>query len=635
MCGIVGEIRFGTASPPGAAWQGRMLDALTHRGPDDSGTWAADGAWLGHRRLSIIDLSPRGRQPMTSVDEAVAVVFNGEIYNFNELRPWLEQRGHTFRSRTDTEVIIHLYEELGEAFLDRLNGMFAIGLWDARARKLILARDRMGVKPLVYSLDSGGLVFASEIKALLEHPGVGREIDPEGLELFFTFNYIPAPWTIYRGIRKLAPGHVAVFSREGLTLRRYWDIDPRPEPLADEEEAVLRLRQLMGEATRDRMVSDVPLGAFLSGGFDSSVVVANMAMASPNPVKTYFISYGNDPLFDESEYARAVASRYGTEHHEIELSPGDGLACLSDVLSFFDEPFADSSAIPTYLVCRATRRDVTVAMSGDGGDEIFGGYRRYLGEEFIRYYRWLPRVLRDRLLRPAAARLPDSKGSRWLEYLRRFKIFIDGAAGTPEERHCAWVSYFPERDRMAVFEEGTAGGFKGLGRQLVGDLHQRFRGDAKNRMLFTDVKNLLPGDMLNKVDWMSMKNSLEVRSPLLDYRVAELAFRMPGSFKIKGRGLKRIFKKAFRDDLPAALLGRPKQGFEVPVGEWLKRERTFQDLFWEVVSFDGVEAQGLFRMPAVRALFDEHLRNRRDNSHKLWALFVFQYWWQHGYGPGN
>lgn len=635
MCGICGEIGLGGRSLLGEDRRRRMLDTLIHRGPDDSGHWSDGTVWLGHRRLSIIDLSDRGRQPMTSEDRSVVVVFNGEIYNFLELRAWLEERGHRFHSRTDTEVIIHLYEELGEGFLSRLNGMFAIGLWDVKQRKLLLARDRLGVKPLLYCPLDQRLVFASEIKALLAHPEVSRRIDPEGLELYFTFNFIPAPWTIYQGIRKLEPGHYAVYGSEGLRIERYWELSPDQSLIRDEGEAIHELRETMSRATRDRLVSDVPLGAFLSGGFDSSVVVANMAMNSADPVKTYFISYGDDPLFNESEYARAVASRYGTDHHEIELSPTEGLDCLPDVVSFFDEPFADSSALPTYLVSRATRNDVTVAMSGDGGDEIFGGYRRYLGEEFVRYYFWIPSLLRERLFRPLTARLPDSKGNCWLEYLRRLKIFVDGAGSSPDARHCSWVSYFPELDRRAVIEEQTSARFQGLGQKLISDLYRRWPGDRVNRMLYADVKNLLTGDMLNKVDWMSMKHSLEVRSPLLDYRIAELAFRMPGSYKVRGRGLKRIFKKAFSEDLPRQLLGRPKQGFEIPIGEWLKRDRKLQDLFWEVVRFPGVEAQKLFRINRIEDLFCEHAENRRDNSHKLWAVFVFQWWWQHEYGPGN
>jgi len=635
VCGICGDIDRSGRNGVDDNVRLRMLDALTHRGPDDSGVYSDGTAWLGHRRLSIIDLSTRGRQPMSTRDGSVVVVFNGEIYNFGELRGWLEERGHKFQSRTDTEVILHLYEELGEGFVTRLNGMFAIGVWDVRQRKLILARDRIGVKPLVYSCRDGRIVFASEIKALLLHPAVDRQLDPEGLELFFTFNFIPAPWTIYRDIRKIEPGHYAVFDTDGLKIKKYWDLTETQTPIGDEAEAIWQLRSLVKQATCDRLVSDVPLGAFLSGGFDSSVVVANMAMNSSTPVKTYFIRYGNDPLFDESEYARAVSFRYGTDHHEIELSPTEGLDCLPAVVSSFDEPFADSSALPTYLVCRATRSDVTVAMSGDGGDEIFGGYRRYLGEEFIRYYFWLPAMVRERIVRPLVEKLPDSKGNRWLEYLRRLKIFIDGAGLVPEARHCSWVSYFPEGDRKSVLASQTVTDFKSIGQALIRDLYRSFDGDPKNRMLYTDVKNLLPGDMLNKVDWMSMQNSLEVRSPLLDYRIAELAFRMPGSFKVKGRGLKRIFKKAFKDDLPGELLGRPKQGFEIPIGERLKGSEPFQKQFWDVVLFEGVERQNLFNTGSIRDLFREHVENRRDNSHKLWALFVFQWWWQHQYGPGG
>jgi len=632
MCGICGEINFGINGPVHEKVMLRMLDALRHRGPDDFGIFYDGIACLGHRRLSIIDLSDKARQPLSNEDGSIWIVFNGEIYNFLELRTWLERKGHIFKSKTDTEVILHLYEEMGEELFSKLNGMFSFGLWDSKNQKLLLARDRIGVKPLVYYYSSSQIVFASEIKALLRHPSISKEIDWEGMELFFTFNFIPAPWTIFKDIKKLEPGHYIVFDKRGLRIHKCWDL-PTPQYITNEEEAISRLRDLVNEATKIRLISDVPLGALLSGGLDSSVVVAYMAANSSRPVNTFFIRYGEDKLFDESLYARAVAEMYGTNHHEIDLSPSEGLNYLPEIVSSFDEPFADSSAIPTYLVCKLARQGITVALSGDGGDEIFGGYRRYLGEKYINYYLKIPPFIRKKFIKPFVTKLPDSKGRKWLEYNRRLKIFINGADESQKKRHYYWLVYFPDKDRNELFRDEIKMHFNSLGYNLIKNLYQSYPSDdTVNKMLYVDFKNLLPYDMLTKVDWMSMQNSLEIRSPLLDYRIAEFAFSLPGSFKVKKTTLKYIFKKAFNKYLPQILWNRPKQGFEIPIGEWLKRNNKFQKLFWNIVDFPGFSSQKIFNLKKIKSLFDEHQKNRRDNSHKLWAIFVFQWWYQHEYG---
>jgi len=636
MCGICGLVNYRGISATDKTVVDRMSLALTHRGPDDNGLYDDEFAILAHRRLSIIDLSTNARQPMSSEDGSIWLTFNGEIYNFHPLRELLEQKGHIFRSNSDTEVILHLYEQVGESFVNFLNGMFAFALWDKRNNKLILARDRLGVKPLLYSMNENSIVFSSELKALLADTRIDREIDFEGLELFFTYNFIPAPWSIYKGIKKLEPAHYLVFDKTGYRINRYWDILPSLEQsdLTDDMEAASeQLRQLVKDATRIRMISDVPLGAFLSGGIDSAVVVANMAMLRSEPIRTFFIKYSDNPLFDESRYARAVAELYGTKHTEIELSPSEGLKSLDEVMSAIDEPFADSSAIPTWLVSKWTRRSVTVALSGDGGDEVFGGYRRYLGEVFVDYYMKLPHFFRKKLIEHVILRLPDSKNRQFLEYIRRLKIFLEGASRSQVDRHYYWLVYFPDSDRYELFKEEIRANFNGAGLRVIERLYENPIKDRINRMLYADIKNLLPFDMLTKVDLMSMSNSLEIRSPFLDYRISELAFRFCGSLKIRGLRLKHILKEAFRNYLPPALLNRPKQGFEVPVGEWLRSKKEFKRLFWEVVEGPNIDRQGLFKADKIRQMFQEHEKSRRDNSHKLWAIFVFQWWFQSEYGP--
>ncbi len=637
MCGIVGIVDFNRPELDIEALK-TMTESLFHRGPDAFGMeyWFNNniGVALAHRRLSIIDLSSNGRQPMCNEDGQIWIVFNGEIYNFRELRQDLEQKGHTFKSYTDSEVIVHLYVEEGEDCVKRFNGMFAFAIWDRRKERLLLARDRAGVKPLVYTLSDGRCLFASEIKSLIRYPGVEQDLDFEALELYFTFNFIPAPWTIFTGIRKLPPASYLIMDRKGHHLVNYWDISHVAESSIDSiGEASERLHSLVENATRIRMYSDVPLGAFLSGGIDSSIVVANMARSSSQQIQTYFIGYSNDPLFDESPYASAVADMYDTDHHEIRLSPQDFYDVVENVVSFFDEPFADSSALPTYVVSRETRRHVTVALSGDGGDELFGGYRRYLAILYNDMYMRIPRPLREGLLNPLFRSLPDSKGHRLLEIFRRLKIFINGVGPSSSFSHYKWLTYFPDQDREELFQPEIRSQFSGLGMNCIKKLMPTAWDDVINQSLFVDYRFLLPFDMLTKVDWMSMVHSLEVRSPFLDYRIAELAFQMPGSYKVKRGNLKYILKKTFKDLLPSTIWNRPKQGFEIPVGEWFKYDEGFKKRFWEIVDLSKLEQEGIFKQNYIKHLYDSHLAGRRDNSHKLWAIFVFESWRHGQYKP--
>lgn len=630
MCGICGKLDF-TGAPVDEGLLQRMMERLAHRGPDDSGVHLRHsggvGLGLGHRRLSIIDLTEAGRQPMASEDGSLHMVFNGEIYNFIALRRELESRGHRFASRTDSEVILHLFEEEGPAGIARLSGIFALALWSDQTETLFLTRDPVGIKPLVYYWDGKIFLFASEIKAILCDSAVRREIDPVALDFYLSLNYIPAPHTIFKNIYKLRPGHTLTVQNGTLRHERFWDVADaasaeRTEPL-DFEKTKAALFSALERAVTSQMIADVPLGAFLSGGIDSSVVVGLMARNASRPVKTYTIGYEDMPMYDETAYAQAVAAFHGTEHHEIRLGAKDIIAAIPDVLGALDEPFGDSSAVPTYMVARETVRDVKVALSGDGGDELFAGYRMYRGEAWQARYRRIPRLLRKELIEPLILSLPDSRDSRFMEGIRRTKKFLRGSKETLAERFYAWNELFSLEGRQALLggryriEREPAG-------ELLGTALDRLPSDAVNRMLYADFTISLPADMLWKVDMMSMRHALEVRVPLLDQKVCELVFSMPGDWKLyKGRA-KYIFLETFRSILPPVLHRRPKWGFEMPVSRWLKSE--LRPLFEEYLSQERIEGQGVFNYHAVEKLIGDHMSNRTDTSWKLWNLIAFQAW---------
>jgi asparagine synthase (glutamine-hydrolysing) len=629
MCGICGHIDLLNRPVPEDRIRG-MCAALTARGPDDVGLHLegvpADGLHLGlgHRRLSIIDLSSSARQPMTNEDGTIRLTYNGEIYNYKELRRELEARGHRFHSDSDTEVVIHLYEEEGVEAVRRLNGMFAFGLWDERRRRLWLCRDRIGIKPLVYSWDGDRLLFASEIRALLTDPAVDRALDREALMLYLAFNYVPAPRTMFAGIRKLEPGCSLVLEGGRVEISRYWGLpDPAEEAeMVDPGRLRGRLVELLSEAVAGCMLADVPVGAFLSGGVDSGIVVALMARLSSAPVKTFTIGFAGDGLYDETEGARRVAAMYGTEHHEFRIRQHDMLDALPEVLGASAEPFADSSAIPTYLVARETRRHVKVALSGDGGDELFGGYRSYLAEGLRARYHRVPALLRESVIEPVIAALPDSRESRVGETLRRVKKFIRAARGPVDERLLALKEIAPAHVRSRLLKGGGHGPDPALiwVRHLLG----RSPGDAVNRMLGTDLIDSLPGDMLTKVDLMSMAHSLEVRVPLLDHRVVELAFRIPGAEKLRGGVTKRVLKEACEGLLPPGHTRRPKAGFEIPISRWLRTDLGF--LVDRYLSEDRIRDQGIFEADVVQDLVRSHRQAKTDTAWALWNLIVFQKW---------
>ena len=634
MCGICGKL-CSDAGRVNEKLLRKMCSVLAYRGPDDEGTWLSfkpeiGGVGLGHRRLSIIDLSEAGRQPISNEDKTIWMVFNGEIYNFQQLRENLIKKGHQFVSGTDSEVIVHLYEEDGPGCLEKLKGMFAFGLWDDTKNSLFLCRDRLGIKPLVYYQDGSSLIFASEIKALLVDPQIKKEIDWTALGLYLKLNYIPAPWTIFKNIKKLNPGHYLLAENGDFTIHRYWNIEA-PSEFADEDDSFSyqkqRLYELVNESVKRRLISDVPLGAFLSGGVDSSIIVGLMARNVDRPIKTFSIGYKDLPLYDETHYAREVARFNGTDHHEFKLSYKDVLETFPTVLDNLDEPFADSSVIPTYIVSRETRQGVTVALSGDGADELFAGYRKYKGEYWARYYLLLPEIVRNMIIKPAVAVLPDSRDTTLAEYLRRAKKFINGASSSMHGRVCAWREIFTDNAcRMILTPEALGRVSLEKAKEIVENGLNAFDGDPINRMLYLDTTGSLPDDMLNKVDRMSMRNSLEVRVPFLDHEVVEFAFRVEGTKKLRRGKTKHILLETFKAILPPAVHSRPKWGFEVPISIWLKKELRF--LVDEYLSEGFIKRQQIFEHNAVRDLVESHLSNRRDTSWHIWNLIVFGHWYR-------
>jgi asparagine synthase (glutamine-hydrolysing) len=644
MCGICGKINIdGKEIPKGLI--SRMHSGLSHRGPDDKGIYISDqppgnshrliSVGLGHRRLSIIDLSKAGSQPMTNEDETVKIVFNGEIYNYKSLKKDLEQKGHQFISQTDCEVIIHLYEQEGIECVKKLNGMFAFALWDSKIQTLFLCRDRLGIKPLFYFWNGKSLIFASEIKGILGDSEVTKEIDWNALNLYLTLNYIPAPYTIFEKIKKLNPGCYITVQKRGLKIEQFWDIKRNLEHNEIREKNIeaykKNLNDLLEDAVRKRLMADVPLGAFLSGGIDSSIIVGLMSRISNNPVSTCSVGYKDMPLFDETSYAREVAEFHHTNHHEVMVSSKDILNAIPEVLSCFDEPFGDSSAIPTYIVSRETKKHVKVALSGDGGDELFAGYRMYSGEYWYSRYKLIPRILRKMLLQPILTSLPDSRDRYLLEYIRRAKKFISGAQDKFEDRFFAWNEMFSRemRENIIKKERGADEIDLDLGKELVLGMLNSIDSDNINRMLYVDLTNSLPNDMLIKVDLMSMKNSLEVRVPFLDHRLVEFVFHLPGDLKLRGKKGKYILLETFKDILPPSLLKRKKWGFEIPISKWLKSDLRF--LIDEYLSKEKLERHEIFDFKPVERLISDLFSNRADTSWHLWNLIVFQDWYSRNF----
>jgi len=622
MCGICGIYNQDNA-PVARDLLTRMNDTMVHRGPDGAGLFVDGGIGLGHRRLAIIDLHS-GDQPMATDDGMLQVVFNGEIYNFLEIKQELEGYGHRFRTRSDTEVLLHGYRQWGEGMVERLRGMFAIALWDVKERRLLLIRDRLGKKPLYYCWDGRRLMFGSEMKALLADPTLHATLDPAALDTYCSFGYVPSPLSIFREIRKLPPAHLAVCTPQGLTLRPYWDLvmDGVPEAV-NEERAVEELREIFDEAVRLRLISDVPLGAFLSGGVDSSAVVASMARQNGGaPVKTMSIGF-DERRFNELEFARIVADRYGTEHNEFVVKP-EALNILEQMVWHFDEPFADSSAIPTWYVSQMARRQVKVALSGDGGDETFAGYtQRYAMnrlEDHLR--RSIPKWLRQEMLGPLAASYPRAD---FLPRPLRLKGFLTNLSLPHEQAYVRDMSFYFRPEMKAQLYTGDfkqTVGENDAASILTGHFARVPGADAVTRAQYVDIKSYLPEDILVKVDRMSMAHSLEVRAPILDHKVMECAARLPAALKLLGKQSKYIFKKINEERLPAEILHRRKQGFCVPLAAWLRTD--LKDMAHSTLFSGALDA--LFSRAYVKHLWDGHQGGGENNAAPLWGLMVFGLW---------
>jgi len=619
MCGIAGIFNVNTRQPVSDILLKEMTDTLIHRGPDDEGFYIANGVGLGHRRLSIIDLSA-GHQPMSNEDDTVWVVFNGEIYNYPELRALLEKKGHVFKTRSDTEAIIHLYEEEGEECFRLLRGMFAIALWDERKRKLVLGRDRVGKKPLFYYYDGSRIVFASEIKAILKVPGICRDIDLEAVSDYFSLLYVPAPKSIYTKIRKLRPGHYLTVSERGLKEVEYWDLSFRDNEELSEQQWIERLLASYREAVRIRLMSDVPLGAFLSGGVDSSSVVAMMAEAKNGRLLTSSIGF-EDEAFNELPYAREVARYFDTEHHEQIVRP-DAVGIVEKLAWHYDEPFADSSAVPTYYVSKTAREHVTVALSGDGGDENFAGYRRYYFDQRENWLRsWLPSEVRRPVFGTLASLYPKAD---WAPRIFRGKATFENLARAPIEAYFRSVSAVQSSLKRKLLHPDVMSHLASYD-SLDVLRHYYDKADTEDtlsRIQYVDIKTYLTDDILTKVDRASMANSLEVRAPILDHKFMELAARIPSSLKLRGRVGKYIFKKTLEPLLPQSTLTRPKMGFAVPLARWFRHE--LKEMAHEVIL--GRHAEDFTEPRIVEKIWGEHQRGFRDRSTELWTLLMFRLW---------
>ena len=611
MCGIAGQVTA-DRRPVEADRIAAMGERLRHRGPDDHGVYVHGHVGLAHRRLSVLDLSAAGRQPMCNEDESVWIVFNGEIYNFGELRAQLASR-HTFRSRTDTEVVLHLYEEYGLNCVSMLRGMFAFAIWDGRAQRLVLARDRLGKKPLFYRVDEDGLGFASELKALVLNRPV-PDLDPVALHHYLTFQYIPAPWTIFRGICKLPPAHLLVYEDGKVTEHPYWTLR-YDEKLAGRDERELReeFRSLLEESVRLRLISDVPLGAFLSGGVDSSSIVAIMSRLLDRPVKTFSIGFA-EKEFNELPYAAEVARQFGTEHQEFVVEPS-AVDILPALVSVYDEPYADSSAIPTYYVSQLSRQFVTVVLNGDGGDELLAGYPRYRTEGWDRLAARLPRGI-TAPLRTLGARVPAGRLSKGLARL-----------GSPFARsYLARICYFSPEEKADLYEPSFAA------RVAADDsydlLLQWFRNvhatDLLDQLLSVDTHSYLPDDLLVKVDRATMAHGLEARSPFLDHRLMEFAASLPVDLKVRGGQGKYLLKAAMRGVLPDHILDRSKMGFGVPIDRWFRKDcRAFVR---DTLLSSRALQRGYFRPDRVRAMLDAHQDGGSNYGYRLYALLMLELW---------
>jgi asparagine synthase (glutamine-hydrolysing) len=624
MCGICGAYNFGSREPVAKNTIEKMCQTLVHRGPDDLGTYLSGNIGLGHRRLSIIDLNT-GQQPIFNEDKTIVIVFNGEIYNFLELRRHLESKGHTFYTKTDSEAIIHLYEEYGRDCVNHLRGMFAFAIWDEKNRKLLLARDRVGKKPLVYAMINGSFIFASEMKAILEWPGFKPSTNPEAIHYFVTYQYIPSPLTIFKEIQKLPPASVLECPANGkIEVSRYWELDFRNKIKVNEAEAADLVREKLTEAVKMRLLSDVPLGAFLSGGLDSSIIVGLMSRLSSQPVKTFSIGFAEDD-FSEVSYARLVAKHFNTQHQEFIVKP-NAMEILPKLIWHYNEPFGDSSALPSYYVARETKRFVTVALNGDGGDENFAGYLRYRANMLAARLDFLKPLLANRAVKKMISSLPHHEHQKNL--LRAFKRFALAMGETPARRNIAWHCIFDQQYQSQLYSESFKKTIAATDsyQYLTAVFNGAKADNLLDQLLYTDIMTYLPEDLLVKMDIACMANSLEGRSPFLDHEFMELSASLPASFKLHGQQSKYILKKAFSAILPPEILKRGKMGFGVPIEKWFRRE--LKDYVRDILLSQRSLQRGYFRQEFIAQLIQQHSDGKMNHGYRLWNLLSLELWHQ-------
>lgn len=627
MCGICGIAKADNRESIPTSLLSSMCQTLIHRGPDDQGIFIEKNVALGARRLSVIDLEG-GHQPLANEDGSIYVVHNGEIYNFPDLQVELKSRGHIFRTKSDTETIVHCYEEWGNDFVQELRGMFAFALWDKRTEKLILVRDRIGIKPLYYTLlENKTLVFASELKAILVHPKVKRALDPKALNLFLTLEYVPSPLSIFKTIHKLPAGSILIYKRGKVQIKKYWDIERGQKTSEKISKATLlsltdKLYTLLKESVKLRMISDVPLGAFLSGGIDSSSIVGLMSELGISPLRTFSIGF-EETSYSELNHARRIARKFGTAHEEFILQPRV-VDFTEKLIRHLDEPLGDFSIFPTYLVSKMARPHVKVILSGDGGDELFGGYEHYQAQKLSES------PISSLLLKnlpPIVKRLPPSakKKGVW----NKFRRYAQGLEYNPRNRHLRWMMFLSPEDKKNLYSKDLICELDGIKEIHEIDpfqkvFHNLNRFDPVSGELYFDLKTYLVDDILVKVDRMSMAVSLETRVPLLDHKIVEFLFRLPGNLKMRRLTTKWIFKKTMERLLPSPNIHRRKEGFSIPIKNWLRRE--LKDLMFDYLNESRIKADGLFNFNYIKKMMDSHLKGKENYSHQLWALLVFEIW---------
>jgi asparagine synthase (glutamine-hydrolysing) len=619
MCGIVGYLKLN-----GERVEANMIDSMcqtiVHRGPDDAGSFVKDNIGIGMRRLSIIDLET-GKQPISNENDSLHIVFNGEIYNYRELKPDLVTKGHTFKTNSDTEVILHLYEEYAEGCLQYLNGMFAFAIWNEKKKELFCARDRLGIKPFYYLLDKNRLIFGSELKVILEEKNLDLGLDLEALSQYLAFEFIPFPGTLMQSIKKLPPGHFLYAGNSGVKIRQYWSAANIEEKERSEEETVEELESLLRDSVRLRLRSDVPFGAFLSGGIDSSSIVGLMTGLLESKPRTFSIGF-DDKSYNELGYAAQVAELFGTDHTDQVIEPS-AIDLIENLINYMDDPIGDFSIFPTYLVSRLAREKVKVILSGDGGDELFGGYDTYIAQKFYRYYSLIPAHLRKYIILPLANMLPPTGKKKGL--INKTKRFVGGASLSEQYDHFRWMIFMRPEENHHIFSDeisdsiDTGSTFSFITKYLD---ENRLRGI--NRSMYLDINSYLVDNILVKVDRMSMATSLEARVPFLDHRVVEFALSITDDLKINNFKTKYVLKKMMEKMLPDSVINKPKQGFSIPMKNWLKG--PVKPMMTDLLSFDRIKKQGIFNPDYIDGLIRDHLENKNNHSHKLWSLMLLQLW---------